>query len=99
MTSSPRTRPWGLRVARALKSAKRKVAHEIAPHLVDHRLHRLVFAGCSKRMSTWISTRSIRQHLLEGQGVPGEKLWGDEKHTQDSTSMCTSAVVIPDVKA
>jgi hypothetical protein len=43
--------------------------------------------------------RSIRQHLLEGQGVPGEKLWGDEKHTQDSTSMCTSAVVIPDVKA
>ena len=36
--------PVGLRVACALKSAARKVAHEMAAHLVDHRLDRLVFA-------------------------------------------------------
>ena len=32
-------------------------------------------------------------------GVPGEKLWDDEKHTQDFTSVCTPAFVTPDVKA
>ena len=32
-------------------------------------------------------------------GVPGEKLWDDEKHTQDFTSVCTPTFVTPDVKA
>jgi hypothetical protein len=31
--------------------------------------------------------------------VPGEKLWDDEKHTQDFTSVCTPTFVTPDVKA
>jgi len=32
-------------------------------------------------------------------GVPGEKLWDDEKHTQDFTAVCTPTFVTPDVKA
>jgi hypothetical protein len=32
-------------------------------------------------------------------GVPGEKLWDDEKHTQDFTSVCTPTFVTPDIKA
>jgi hypothetical protein len=32
-------------------------------------------------------------------GVPGEKLWDDEKHTQDFTSVCTPTFVTPNVKA
>jgi len=32
-------------------------------------------------------------------GVEGEKLWDDEKHTQDFTAVCTPTFVTPDVKA
>jgi len=32
-------------------------------------------------------------------GVDGEKLWDDEKHTQDFTAICTPTFVTPDVKA
>jgi hypothetical protein len=32
-------------------------------------------------------------------GVEGEKLWDDEKHTQDFTSVCTPTFVTPDIKA
>ena len=32
-------------------------------------------------------------------GVPGEKLWDDEKHTQDFTAVCTPTFVTPDIKA
>lgn len=32
-------------------------------------------------------------------GVPGEKLWDDEKHTQDFTAVCTPTFVTPDVRA
>ena len=32
-------------------------------------------------------------------GVPGEKLWDDEKHTQDFTAVCTPTFVTPNVKA
>jgi hypothetical protein len=61
----------GLRVARALKSAARKVAHEMAAHLVDYRLHRLVFAeqgrslgeanilAAAQRILDLVTTRAI----------------------------------------
>jgi hypothetical protein len=32
-------------------------------------------------------------------GVVGEKLWDDEKHTQDFTSVCTPTFVTPDIKS
>lgn len=32
-------------------------------------------------------------------GVEGERLWDDEKHTQDFTSVCTPTFVTPDIKA
>ncbi len=32
-------------------------------------------------------------------GVEGDKLWDDEKHTQDFTAVCTPTFVTPDVKA
>src|ERR1700733_9349123 len=32
-------------------------------------------------------------------GVEGEKLWDDEKHTQDFTSVCTPTFVTPDIKS
>jgi hypothetical protein len=32
-------------------------------------------------------------------GVPGKKLWDDEKYTQDFTSVCTPTFVTPDIKA
>ena len=32
-------------------------------------------------------------------GVDGEKLWDDEKHTQDFTAICTPTFVTPDIKA
>jgi hypothetical protein len=32
-------------------------------------------------------------------GVEGEKLWEDEKHTQDFTAVCTPTFVTPDIKA
>ena len=32
-------------------------------------------------------------------GVPGEKLWDDEKHTQDFTAVCTPTFVTPNVRA
>ena len=32
-------------------------------------------------------------------GVEGEKLWDDEKHTQDFTAVCTPTFVTPDIKA
>ena len=32
-------------------------------------------------------------------GVEGEKLWDDEKHTQDFTAICTPTFVTPDIKA
>ena len=36
---------------------------------------------------------------LKVMGVPGEKLWDDEKHTQDFTAVCTPMFVTPNVKA
>ncbi len=36
---------------------------------------------------------------LKVMGVPGEKLWDDEKHTQDFTAVCTPTFVTPNVKA
>ncbi len=32
-------------------------------------------------------------------GVEGDKVWDDEKHTQDFTAVCTPSFVTPDVKA
>jgi hypothetical protein len=32
-------------------------------------------------------------------GVDGEKMWDDEKHTQDFTAICTPTFVTPDIKA
>ncbi len=36
---------------------------------------------------------------VKAMGVEGEKLWDDEKHTQDFTSVCTPTFVTPDIKA
>jgi hypothetical protein len=36
---------------------------------------------------------------VKAMGVDGEKLWDDEKHTQDFTAICTPTFVTPDVKA
>jgi hypothetical protein len=36
---------------------------------------------------------------VKAMGVPGEKLWDDEKYTQDFTAVCTPTFVTPNVKA
>ena len=54
----------GLRVACSLESAARKVAHEMAAHLVDHRLHRLVFAG-QRRLLGEANIFAAAQRILD----------------------------------
>ena len=56
--------PVGLRVACSLESAARKVAHEMAAHLVDHRLHRLVFAG-QRRLLGEANIFAAAQRILD----------------------------------
>ena len=57
------------------------------------------FSGPGPHIEPDINDVGFGSICVKVMGVPGEKLWDDEKHTQDFTSVCTPTFVTPDVKA
>ena len=57
------------------------------------------FSGPGPHIEPDINDVGFGSISVKVMGVPGEKLWDDEKHTQDFTSVCTPSFVTPDVKA
>jgi hypothetical protein len=57
------------------------------------------FSGPGPHIEPDINDVGFGSISVKVMGVPGEKLWDDEKHTQDFTSVCTPTFVTPDVKA
>jgi hypothetical protein len=57
------------------------------------------FSGPGPHIEPDINDVGFGSISVKAMGVPGEKLWDDEKHTQDFTAICTPTFVTPDVKA
>ena len=57
------------------------------------------FSGPGPHIEPDINDVGFASISVKVMGVPGEKLWDDEKHTQDFTSVCTPTFVTPSVKA
>jgi hypothetical protein len=57
------------------------------------------FSGPGPHVEPDINDVGFGSISVKAMGVPGEKLWDDEKHTQDFTAICTPTFVTPDVKA
>ena len=57
------------------------------------------FSGPGPHIEPDINDVGFASISVKVMGVPGEKLWDDEQHTQDFTSVCTPAFVTPNVKA
>ena len=57
------------------------------------------FSGPGPHVEPDINDVGFVSISVKTMGVQGEKLWDDEKHTQDFTAVCTPTFVTPDVKA
>src|SRR6516165_233600 len=57
------------------------------------------FSGPGPHVEPDINDVGFVSISVKAMGVPGKKLWDDEKHTQDFTAVCTPTFVTPDVKA
>ena len=57
------------------------------------------FSGPGPHIEPDINDVGFASISVKVMGVPGEKLWDDEQHTQDFTSVCTPTFVTPNVKA
>ena len=57
------------------------------------------FSGPGPHIEPDINDVGFVSISVKAMGVEGEKLWDDEKHTQDFTAVCTPTFATPDVKA
>ncbi len=57
------------------------------------------FSGPGPHVEPDINDVGFASISVKAMGVEGEKLWDDEKHTQDFTAVCTPSFVTPDVRA
>ena len=57
------------------------------------------FSGPGPHVEPDINDVGFASISVKAMGVEGEKLWDDEKHTQDFTGVCTPSFVTPDVRA
>jgi hypothetical protein len=57
------------------------------------------FSGPGPHVEPDINDVGFASISVKAMDVPGEKLWNDEKNTQDFTAICTPTFVTPDVKA
>lgn len=57
------------------------------------------FSGPGPHIEPDINDVGFVSISVKAMGVEGEKLWDDEKHTQDFTAVCTPTFVTPNVKA
>lgn len=57
------------------------------------------FSGPGPHVEPDINDVGFASISLKAMGVEGEKLWDDEKHTQDFTAVCTPSFVTPNVRA
>ena len=57
------------------------------------------FSGPGPHVEPDINDVGFGSISVKVMGVPGVKIWDDEKHTQDFTAVCTPSFVTPDVMA
>jgi hypothetical protein len=83
------------------------IIHDGLPHHLRHGLFKeprsyrcwVRFSGPGPHIEPDIDDVGFISIGVKVMGVEGDKLWGDEKHTQDFTAVCTPAFVTPDTKA